>query len=106
MKPFREALTWLNIKSMKKPLTHSTKSWIKTRIIRKPFSIGDLFFLKLKNPRKPSIRSTKSCSSSLKTPMPSLGKEFVLQILVSVKKPLKPMKVPLKFLRITLKPGI
>ena len=106
MKPFREALTWLNKKSMKKPLTHSTGFWTKTRIIRKLFSIGDLFFLKLKNPRKPSIHSMKSFSLSLKTPMPSIEKEVVLQLWVSLKKPLKPMKVPLKFLRIILKPGI
>jgi hypothetical protein len=60
MKPFREALTWLNIKDMKKLLIHSTKFWIKTQDIQEPFLTGDLLSLKLKKPRKPSIHLMKS----------------------------------------------
>jgi hypothetical protein len=106
MKPFTEALTWLNAKGTKKPLTHSIKFWIKTQLIREPFSTGDLLSLKLKTPRKPSTHLMKSCSLNLGTPMPSIEKEPVLQFWVNLKKPLKPTKVHLKFLLISLKPGI
>jgi hypothetical protein len=106
MKPFREALTWLNVKGMKKPLTPSIKFWIKIQLIREPFSTEDLLSLKLRNPRKPSTHLMKSCSLSLGTPIPSIEKEPVLQFSVNLKKPLKPTKVRLKFPRISLKPGI
>jgi len=80
MKPLKEALTWLNTKDTKKPLTHSIKFWIKTQVIKEPFLTGDLPSLKLKKPRKPSIHLMKSCSSSPGTPMPFIEKGPVLQL--------------------------
>jgi hypothetical protein len=106
MKPFREAWTWLNAKSMKKQLTHSIKFWIKIQAIRKPFSTGDLLSSKLKNPRKPSTHLMKSCSLNPETPPPYTKKEPLLLFSGDLKKRLKPMKVPLRFPRIPLKPGI